>query len=149
MVRSSRQLDVAECQQVWRGLGSSKWGMTHMGWWAPRRQLAQYPVAQFSSAVFDPNEENNVSELLRLALVTHGVSRVYELREHEDFSHEIDAGAIEVLYRGEGEGVWTDDTFEWVIYADHEDCVTVAGDWLLPDLKAVWPAWRDSLYREP
>ena len=55
---------------------------------------------------------------------------------------------VEFNYSGL-EGYWTTREFDWVIYASHESSITFAGQWLLEELKANWPNWRDCIYRSP
>jgi hypothetical protein len=155
LAATSRQLDPGERDRIWCELldrGMVDWAIVleRMPEDQPtlprreqrRRREARPASAYFSASVFDPDEEGNVCDLLRLALVTHGVSRVYELHEREALSHEIDAAAMEVIYNGSSDAAWTDETFEWAIQVDHEDGALVVGDWLLPDLKGMWPGWR-------
>jgi hypothetical protein len=76
IVRSSRQLDAEERDRIWRAL-TDTWGMRDFGW-SPRAEgrRAPYGVATFSAAAFDPEQDDNICELLRMALVTRGVSRI-------------------------------------------------------------------------
>jgi hypothetical protein len=43
------------------------------------------------------------------------------------------------------ETCWTDASFQWLIYASHEDTVTIAAAELLGGLRAAWPSWRDFI----
>jgi hypothetical protein len=75
-----------------------------------------------------------------------GTRTVWELRESGP-SYEVEASAFEPTYNG-AEGFWCDDTFDWVIYASHEDSVTIGG-WLLEEVQAVWPHWSERVWTSP
>ncbi len=83
-------------------------------------------------------------EQLRDILVGRGITRLWELRE-SSAGFEIAIGLFVPTYTG-GEGYWTSPGFDWLIYASHESSVTVAGEWLLAEIKAIWPDWERYLY---
>jgi hypothetical protein len=91
---------------------------------------------------WDSGLQATVRDLLRREI---DVETVWELREGVQPDIEIELALLEPLYTGD-EGVWTDASFAWFIYASHESSVTVAGAGLLPALKQAWPEWRDHLY---
>lgn len=91
----------------------------------------------------EPFFDERVQRELRGVLAGREVSRLWELRELEtEVDYELDLTLFEPTYNG-SEGFWIDSSFEWLVYASHEDSVTVSGAELLPTLKAAWPAWRD------
>jgi len=77
-------------------------------------------------------------------LARRGVARVWELRElgHD---YEIDLADMEPAYTG-AEGYWTTGSMDWLIYASHESSITIAGEWLIEEVKAIWPGWEQHMY---
>jgi hypothetical protein len=72
-------------------------------------------------------------------LTARGIERVWELREFGP-EYEQEVSLIEPRYHG-AEGYWSSEGLAWVIYASHENSVTVAG-WLLQEFKKEWPSWE-------
>ncbi len=35
---------------------------------------------------------------------------------------------------------------DWLMYASHEGSLTIAGDWLIEEVRAAWPEWEQHLY---
>jgi hypothetical protein len=79
----------------------------------------------------------------RTALVEMCVGRVIELRE--DVAHrEIDVDWFSPTYTASGEGLWTDESRAWIVYASHENTVAFGGS-IRPYLLASWSGidrWR-------
>ena len=132
---SSRLLEPEESHRVRTGL-ETRWELK--GFQSPRRRRSRR--AQIER--FDESEfwQSNLIELIQLALGSRGVSRVYELHEYSQWDRELDIGLLEPGYV-----LWTDDTFDWLVYSgDYDTPVTIAGASLLWDIKEVWPDWRGS-----
>ncbi len=75
-------------------------------------------------------------------LSRHGVTRIFELSREQycqvtDVEF-FDASASEVFYFS--------DEMDWLVYSSHEMSTTVAGDWLIAEVKAAWPSWEDHLW---
>jgi hypothetical protein len=122
-----------------------RWGI--QGYWYPvDRPLDGEPPPPHALA-FDaqPFFADDLQRRLRSALAGLSVSRLWELREPEASDHELDLELLEPVYTG-AEGFWTDDSFDWLIYASHEQSVTIVGERLLPALQQEWSAWRTYLY---
>ncbi|GGN04500.1 hypothetical protein GCM10011609_49740 [Lentzea pudingi] len=81
------------------------------------------------------------TEKVRDALRDMGVHRVVELREHGDPGSLIGLDAFEPTYTG-AEGIWTDETLDWVAYASHESSVAFGGT-LAERLRTSWPDHAD------
>lgn len=79
---------------------------------------------------------------LRNILLERGIDRVWQLREFEYSEYEIDTLAFEPTYSYGGEGYWCSADMDWIIYASHENSITVGGNWLLDKIKTIWPNWE-------
>ena len=100
-------------------------------------------VRAFNVAVF---EEHVGYEGLRSMLLDHGIQRLWELREFGP-CFEIEVEHMDPTYTG-AEGYWSSGSFDWMIYASHEDSLTFGG-WVLTSIKDEWPAWREHLFSSP
>jgi hypothetical protein len=145
-----RTLIASESSELWSAL-ERHWGVK-LGRWYPldRERAAAAPehTVVFSDAAFDDAE---IRQTLRDALAQIGAPRVLELREYDEDTEnkEIELSLLLPYCVSGGEGFWLDRSFAWLIYASHEESVTVGGRELLMALQAAWPAWRDSLYKFP
>ncbi|WP_326568053.1 hypothetical protein VSH64_40645 [Amycolatopsis rhabdoformis] len=82
--------------------------------------------------------------LVRQALHHLGRRRVVELREHGP-EYLLDVDLLEPHYTG-AEGLWTDETLDWLAYASHEGTLAFGGT-LAAELRGSWPRleeWRWS-----
>jgi hypothetical protein len=84
-------------------------------------------------------------EHLRHSLVEHGFDRIFELREWGN-GYEIETAAATFRYSG-AEGFWTSDPMDWMVYASHEDSITIGGSWPIEAMKARLPAFERYRYR--
>ena len=82
---------------------------------------------------------------LRAALADHGVTRLFELREHGD-GYELALELASFTYHG-AEGFWVPDTGDWMVHASHESSITFGGDWLIDRMRAALPRFDRFLYR--
>jgi hypothetical protein len=139
-----RTLSTAESSRLWSEL-ENRW--TVRGYWYPLDRPADAEPPPHTEAFnSDTFFEVQTQQHLRDALAELGVSRLWELRELDiDTNREIVLDQLEPLYTG-AEGYWTDETFEWLVYASHEGSVTVTGERLLPALQARWPEWSQHRY---
>ena len=87
---------------------------------------------------------------VRDILLRHGIERLWELRKfqgEDDPEYELSITLLEPYYNGT-EGYWSSGDLDWLLYASHEDSLTVAG-WLLPELQARWPSWQTHGWLPP
>lgn len=84
---------------------------------------------------------------MRRILTAHGVTHLYEHREGGE-SYELSVSSFEPHYNGL-EGFWSDKNLDWIIYASHESSITVGGEWLLNEIKTVWPQWQQRIWTTP
>lgn len=80
------------------------------------------------------------ASVLQSLVRQRGTRRVWELREH-GAQYECDLELFEPVYTG-AEGYWSAAPFDWVVYASHENSITVGGWWLIDQVRLRWPAWR-------
>lgn len=86
----------------------------------------------------------NPTRLLQRELAKRGVERVWEMREFGP-EYEISLETFLPTYNG-GEGFWTAEPMDWLVYASHENSVTIAGAWLVTGLLRHWPQWRQHQF---
>ena len=84
---------------------------------------------------------------MREALAERGISRVLQLHELSTapLDSEIDVAVLEPS-AGDGEQYSTSASADWLVYASHENSITIAGDWLVEVFKQRWPDWRDGTW---
>ena len=111
------------------------------GYWYPLN--GRLPEAEHLVAVASELHAGCRMAELRDAMAERGVRRVFELREHDvDASAELDVALFDPVYTM-SEGYWFDRSSDWLVYASHENTVTVAGAWLVAVVKAAWPDWAE------
>jgi hypothetical protein len=140
-----RALSREESERLWNDL-KTQWGVE--GYWYPLdRPLTAEPPANAVAFGADPFFGADVQSRLRIVLADLGVSRLWELRELQtDGNFELDLELFAPVYTGL-EGYWTDDSLGWLVYASHEDSVTVAGAQLLPAFQQAFPKWQAWRYK--
>jgi hypothetical protein len=94
-------------------------------------------------------EAMNGVALLREALQSRNIAKVFQLHEFGDPDYEVELGILEPGYRDGGESYSTSDRCDWVVYASHESSVTVCGDWLIQAFREKWPACDERTYKGP
>ncbi len=86
---------------------------------------------------------------LRDILKKRGINRIWELREFDTYpGYEIDTDAFYPCYTIEGEGYWFSNDMDWVIYASHENSITIAGTWLIDEVMLAWEDWKQRIWLE-
>lgn len=80
-------------------------------------------------------------QLVRESLAGMNRHRVIEIREPGDPDSRLDLDLFEPTYTG-AEGVWTDETHDWIAYASHEHSVAFGGT-LAERLRTSWPDLAD------
>jgi hypothetical protein len=121
----------------------SAWGRTTHYWW-PLAGLRPDHAEAFQTEYF---EKELGYPALRKILAARGVRGISELIEGGS-GRKISIEEFEPYYSGL-ESFWTSEQFDWVIYASHESSITVAGQWLLPAIQAVWTNWRARVWTTP
>lgn len=119
------------------------WGIEQHYWWplsGPRPPHAECFQDHFFTRECSP-------ETLHRILIAHGVSTLFEIPESDD-GCSMDVTDLDPCYSGQ-ECFWTDDKLDWIIYASHENSITVGGEWLLKEIKAVWPNWSERIWTTP
>lgn len=136
-----RVLSGKEGDSIWEKL-SSRWQIPKW-YWFPLAIEKPDNVEGFQDAYF---EKEVGAEELQAILRSHGVKKVWEIREY-GANYQLELSAFESYYNG-AEGFWCDETFDWIIYASHENSITIGG-WLLPEIKAIWANWEERIWTTP
>jgi hypothetical protein len=136
-----RVLTTGESKALWTRL-RERWQVTS-GYWYP---LADYPLTDVLAFNADAFKEAMPPDCVQSILASHGIERVWELREYGP-EYEEELSLFDPYYNG-AEGYWSTGPLDWIVYASHESSVTVGG-WLLEDLKAIWPSWEDRVWTRP
>ncbi|WP_439655879.1 hypothetical protein ACSHWB_25945 [Lentzea sp. HUAS TT2] len=124
--------------EQWRSRLADRWG-TRRTMWHPliTQDVPRDVLVVDSAAMWD----GNGFELVREALQDMGLRRVVEIREHGDPGCLLDLDEFAPVYTG-AEGIWTDDTLDWIAYASHESSVAFGGT-LAERLRTSWPDVAD------
>lgn len=128
-----RVLTSEESKSLWSRI-KGRWQISE-GYWYPLADCLLSDVAAYETEAF---EEALPPERLHAILASHGIGRLWELREYGP-EYEQDVSLFEPIYNG-AEGYWSSGDLEWIVYASHEGSITVGG-WLSQELKRAWPAW--------
>ncbi len=136
-----RVLSSEESQRLGSQL-NQRWGVDREDYWHPLISEELPP----SVVAFDANSVHEHVPLAALhdILERRGVRRLWELHEYGT-EYELDLGLFAPVYTG-SEGYWTSIGMDWLMYASHEGSLTVAGDWLIEEVRAAWPEWEQHLY---
>jgi hypothetical protein len=134
-----RVLSEPELKEI-AGKVDARWNLDK-GYWYPLIEDRPACVEAFRDSYF---EEEVGFETLRGLLSR--TQTVWELREW-GASYEIDVSVFEPTYNG-AEGFWSDNSFNWIIYASHEGSITIGG-WLLEEVKSNWPNWHERIWTWP
>ena len=78
------------------------------------------------------------------AIKERGVTRVVELKEIE-LSQELDLDAASFNPNG-SERFWFERSMRWMIYASHEASITFGGEWLVEEVRQIFPLASRYLY---
>lgn len=133
-----RTLTDAERDAFWER-ASAAWDI-HDQHWHPLAATSRRDVAAFRASAFHAAVG---ASGLRAALAAHGVRRVVEAREFLELpTREVDLADADFAYEF-AEGYWCDARLDWLVYASHEDSLTVGGQWLIDAVKRQWPGWAD------
>lgn len=117
-----RTLDVAEVEELWRKLHVT-WGITK-GYWYPLGAKSHPSLLAFDLETIDePALQRRIKEFFN----EYKVRRIWELREFGRENYCVDAGFQDLFYRVHGEGYWTSEKNDWIIYCSHEGTITLGG----------------------
>lgn len=92
--------------------------------------------------------------LLREILRKRSIERVWEIRWSMTSEIDLDSfspsyaqsGGSTKLYGANEEAYWTSAEFQWLVYASHEDSITLAGEWLVAAFEDAVPGCRAFTY---
>ncbi len=118
------------------------WSVTE-AYWYPLADRKREDIEAFQDSYF---EKEVGAEKLRTIFRSHGIERIWEIRE-DGINYEEELSVLEPFYNG-NECYWCDATFDWIIYASHESSISVGG-WLLAEVKSVWPNWERRVWTTP
>lgn len=132
-----------ECEQLWQRLADT-WAVGGDYWYplaqVPRRDVLAFQAPRFHQALVAEGR-------LQAILAARGVERVFELREGGS-AYEIQLSDLHPAYTGD-EGFWCSDAMDWLLYASHENSLTVGGKWLISQVKSAWPGWERHVWKAP
>jgi hypothetical protein len=143
---STRIIPPPEAAAIWSTI-VAEWGLAPgEDWWfpltpTPRTGIVALDAKAFHAAVGAP--------WLRTLLANRGVERVLYFREFQDLPI-LDQPVASATFRYDrAEGYWCDaqtDRHDWLVYASHENSITLGGQWLIDALQGAWPAWDAHLW---
>lgn len=115
-------------------------------YWYPLTECDREDIIAFTDDFFDEDQD---IEKLREILKRRGIYRIWQLREFDSSpEYEIDTYAFYPSYTLDGEGYWCSNDMDWVIYASHENSITIAGSWLIDEVKSAWKDWKQQVWVE-
>jgi hypothetical protein len=133
-------LSRVEYDYIWSQI-QVHWGPIYDCWYPLTGEECPVDTIAFKSDEF--NQHVVLSDFHRI-LSIHGISWLWELRE--DYSgEEIIYEKFLPDYTG-NERYWTSSELDWLVYASHENSITIAGVWLINEIKATWIEWEKFLY---
>jgi len=143
-----RVLSTPESERLW-DLLRSRWGVGDDHYWFPLRKGD--PPASVLAFHEDFFSMRRGAEVLRQALIEHGVDRAFQLHEFgpPDPDYEIEISILEPTYSASGEQYSTSESVDWLAYASHESSITIAGIWLVEYFTAGWPDCKARTYQGP
>lgn len=134
-----RTLSDEERKHIWDKMAKT-WDIKG-AYWYPLENCIREDIFVFVDNYF--YDELGI-ESIRSVLLKRGINRVWELCESEPFpEYEIDTSDFSPVYSISGEGYWCSDDMDWIIYVSHENSITVGGEWLLDEIKAIWSNWEE------
>jgi len=126
-----RVLDPAE-SSTWRTRLAERWGVRATSWHPMLAEPVSPDVLVLTDAAM--NSRQGITRV-RDALRKLGCGRVVELREHgADYLLDLD---LFVPTYNSAEGVWTDDSLDWIAFASHEGTLAFGG-LMASTLPTVW-----------
>ena len=140
-----RALSDAEAAAAWSALATA-WDVSDASWWFPLAETRRRGVVAFQAEAFDAALG---PAWLRRVLAAHGVERTIRFPELDELPVE-EAPLADAAFRFDGvERYWCDARAEhrdWLVYASHEDSLTLGGSWLVAAAQRAWPGWAAHLW---
>jgi hypothetical protein len=143
---STRIVPPPEAVTTWSAI-VAEWGLTPGDlWWFPltpttRTGIVALDADAFHAALGAP--------WLRTLLAGRAVERVLYFREFTMLPT-LEQPVADATFRYDrAEGYWCDtrvDRCDWLVYASHENSITLGGPWLIHALQRAWPAWNLHLW---
>ena len=133
-----RVLSPAESEAMWSRL-RRRWQIIGNLWY-PLSKCSLPNIIAFQSDAF---EDFCSSASLSDLLLSAGVTRIWELREY-GIEYVQDVSLFDPVY-STYEGYWSSENLDWIVYASHEESVTVGG-WLLESIKTQWQGWEQHIW---
>jgi hypothetical protein len=136
-----RTLTTEEKSYLWSEM-KNHWGKDD--YWYPLSESKPPNMEAFMDDYFEAEVGYSA---LREILKKHNVEKVFELRELiSSPEYEIDVNNFSPTYNINGEGYWCSKEMDWVIYASHENSITLGGDWLIKEIRKVWLNWEERCW---
>lgn len=142
---STRTVAPPEAAAIWSDLVAA-WDIAPgSDWWFPLAPTNRLGVIALDARAFHVALG---AAWLQELLAGHGVGRVLYFREFE--LPVLEQPLAQVTFRYDrAEGYWCDTRAsrrDWLVYASHENSITLGGPWLLRALQGAWPAWGAHLW---
>ena len=138
------KLPESERKRLWYEVAKI-WDIGRGVWWHPLGETSRTDVIAFEVTDFDAAIGVNG---LKDILARHQVSQVWYFPEFDEVPAQLmDLSDAEFRYTRSTEGYWCDSHWDWLIYASHEESITLGGDWLIAEVKRLWPQWEGHLWR--
>ena len=129
-----RTLKEAESSELWKQV-KIQWNI-HDTQWYPLVSAAKNNLIAFNDDTFHKAiRKNDFNKIFN----QKNIQRILEFRESGP-EYELDLEWFVPEYNG-AQGYWTSRKMDWIIYASHENTITIGG-WILDDIKKIWPDWK-------
>jgi hypothetical protein len=145
-MKSIRIIPPPEAAAIWSEI-VAEWGLTTGDvWWFPLSPTTRTGIVALDAKAFATALG---ASWLQQQLAGHGIERVIYFREFAD-PPVLEQPLAEATFRYDrAEGYWCDaraDRRDWLVYASHENSLTLGGPWLIHALQGAWPTWGAHLW---
>ena len=135
-----------QAASIWSAI-VAEWGLAPGDdWWFPLTPTTWTGIVALDARAFHAALG---APWLRTLLAARGVERVVYFREFQDLPTLDQPLASATSRYDRAEGYWCDthaNRRDWLIYASHENSITLGGQWLIDALQRAWPAWHTNLW---
>ncbi len=124
-----RTIEKQESDKLWDQL-ERRWQVTG-GYWYPAALIESFPerIVIVDAQLFK-------TEVPHTILAERGIEHVFTLFEFAgENEYEINIALLELCYGSSGELYCTSAAMDWLIYASHENTITLAGEWLIEAIR--------------